>query len=335
MPTPSGGWSSSEGPSGGSERFRPGDRARPRALISRRGRVATERAHRSSLRLSLGARGGARLAAGAELISDERRPDGEVEFQIEAGRRRLPDPRPATTARAGSPPARATRSGAAGREGGLVAWQRLLVAQVTALRRRPPRARGLHASAVVVGGEAVAFTGRSGTRQDLGRAGAGATGGDAPRRRRARGRAQRAGSCSPTRRRRRGDRPRRGRARLRRRGIGREPRCWAKTSARCWCGPRRIAARRRSGRSSARARRRRSAGAAVRAGARRPPPARLDLQPPAGLAARGSRRSSRSAPSSPGAGSSGSSSAPAASARSWPSWSWSGLGRAVEPPLRR
>ncbi len=97
-----------------------------------------------------------------EMICDERRRDGEVEFQIEAS--------PGGEFELRGPAYGAFRIDASGRElwgrtgdGGIVAWQRFLVAQSLPFVAAMRGLEVFHASAVVLGGEAVAFTGPSGT----------------------------------------------------------------------------------------------------------------------------------------------------------------------------
>lgn len=98
--------------------------------------------------------------AEATLISDERDPAGEVVFQIEraAAGYRIAGPRYGAAVLA---PDGATIAGAPG-AGGIAAWQRLLIAQVLPFAAVLRGLEVLHASAVSIGGEAVAFTGRSG-----------------------------------------------------------------------------------------------------------------------------------------------------------------------------
>lgn len=100
--------------------------------------------------------------ATAELISDQRKPDGTVNFQIESDPKagfRLGGPEygvSVLSADGGS------LLGAAG-EGGEDAWQRFLIAQALPFAAVLQGLEVLHASAVVSGGEAVALSGHSGS----------------------------------------------------------------------------------------------------------------------------------------------------------------------------
>jgi hypothetical protein len=98
--------------------------------------------------------------AGATLISDERDGEGEIVFQIERGEAgyRIAGPRFGGAVVAGDGGAVAGAPGA----GGDAAWQRLVVAQVLPFAAVLRGLEVLHASAVVLGGGAVAFVGRSG-----------------------------------------------------------------------------------------------------------------------------------------------------------------------------
>lgn len=94
------------------------------------------------------------------LISDERDSAGEVVFQIEhsAVGYRIAGPRYGTTVLAADG---GTIVGVPG-AGGITDWQRLLIAQVLPFASVLRGLEVLHASAVTIDGEAVAFTGRSG-----------------------------------------------------------------------------------------------------------------------------------------------------------------------------
>lgn len=116
----------------------------------------------SGRRLELDTLGAAarRWPAEATLISDQRDPEGAVVFQIERSavgyRIAGPDYGEAIIAVDGGAVA-----GALG-VGGWPAWQRLLVAQVLPFAAVLRGLEALHASAVAIDGEAVAFVGRSG-----------------------------------------------------------------------------------------------------------------------------------------------------------------------------
>jgi len=97
---------------------------------------------------------------GAELLSDERGADGEVVFRIEAGERgyRIAGPRYGTAILAGD----GSRLRGVAADDGMVAWQRLLIAQVLPFAAVLHGLEVLHASAVAWDGEAFALLGRSG-----------------------------------------------------------------------------------------------------------------------------------------------------------------------------
>jgi hypothetical protein len=98
---------------------------------------------------------------GAELISDQRDPNGDVSFQIERSAEngyRIWGPEYGSTVV--SDDGRRLRGKLA--EGGIDAWQRMLVAQGLPFAAALNGLEVLHASAVTVGGEAIALTGRSG-----------------------------------------------------------------------------------------------------------------------------------------------------------------------------
>jgi hypothetical protein len=99
--------------------------------------------------------------ADAQLISDERHPDGGVIFQIEAADPgyRIHGPAYGSSVLAGEG---TEVRGAAGEEG-FAGWQRLLVAQVLPFAAVLQGLEVLHAGAVVVDGEAVALSGPSGS----------------------------------------------------------------------------------------------------------------------------------------------------------------------------
>jgi hypothetical protein len=97
-----------------------------------------------------------------ELICDERRRDGGVEFQIEAcggAGYRIHGPRYGASEVAADGQEAWGRPG----DGGMVAWQRLLVAQSLPFVAVLRGLEAFHASAVVLGSEAVALTGPSGS----------------------------------------------------------------------------------------------------------------------------------------------------------------------------
>lgn len=100
--------------------------------------------------------------ATAELISDQRQPDGSVNFQIEAA--------PSRGFRFWGPVYGTSIVSTDGRQvlgaegsGGVAAWQRLLVAQVLPFAAVLQGLEVLHASAIAVGGKAVALAGPSGS----------------------------------------------------------------------------------------------------------------------------------------------------------------------------
>jgi hypothetical protein len=99
--------------------------------------------------------------AEAELISDQRHPDGAVSFQIESN--------PAAGYRIGGPRYGASVLSADGARlrsapgEGEQEWQRMLIAQVLPFASVLQGLEALHASAVVVDGMAVALTGPSGS----------------------------------------------------------------------------------------------------------------------------------------------------------------------------
>ncbi len=114
-----------------------------------------------ALRVRVVAAGAAATAgAGAELISDERGPAGEVVFQIERGPAgyRFTGPRYGETLLSADG---AEVVGAPG-GGGLPEWQRLLIAQVLPFAAVLRGLEAFHASGVVLDGEAVAIVGASG-----------------------------------------------------------------------------------------------------------------------------------------------------------------------------
>jgi hypothetical protein len=98
---------------------------------------------------------------GARLISDERGPDGEIIFQIEAGERgyRIHGPAYGCSVLSGDG---SEVEGSPGEEG-FAGWQRLLVAQVLPFVAALQGLEVLHAGAVVVAGEGVALSGPSGS----------------------------------------------------------------------------------------------------------------------------------------------------------------------------
>jgi hypothetical protein len=133
-----------------------------RALSFLEGATAgpTGRAIEVSLR-STGAEG-ARWPATAELISDQRLPDGTVNFQIERD--------PQAGYRIWGPPYGASVISADGRRlwgerdsASPAAWQRLLIAQALPFAAVLQGLEVLHASAVTVDGGAIAFAGPSGS----------------------------------------------------------------------------------------------------------------------------------------------------------------------------
>jgi hypothetical protein len=95
-----------------------------------------------------------------ELISDERGPDGEVLFQIAGSELGYRIAGPRYGAAIVSPDA--SRIWGSPGTGGMADWRRLLIAQVLPFAAVIRGLEVLHASAVAVGGEAVAFLGRSG-----------------------------------------------------------------------------------------------------------------------------------------------------------------------------
>lgn len=97
----------------------------------------------------------------AELISDQRRPDGEVNFRIEADAEAgylIWGPDYGASMLSGD--GRRLRGALGG--GGMDAWQRLLIAQALPFAAVLRGLEVLHASAVVASGGAVAFLGPSG-----------------------------------------------------------------------------------------------------------------------------------------------------------------------------
>lgn len=103
-----------------------------------------------------------RWPATASLISNQRKPDGSVNFQIESDREagfRFWGPEYGTSvlSRDGG-----TLLGAVG-DGGKDEWQRFLIAQALPFAAVLRGLEVLHASAVIVGGEAVALSGHSGS----------------------------------------------------------------------------------------------------------------------------------------------------------------------------
>jgi hypothetical protein len=105
---------------------------------------------------------GAHWPAGARRISDERHPDGSVSFQIEDGGEdgyRIAGPLYGSNEIA----ADGLRLRGSPGEGGMDAWQRLLVAQVLPFVAVMRGLEVLHASAVATGSGAVAFSGSSGS----------------------------------------------------------------------------------------------------------------------------------------------------------------------------
>jgi hypothetical protein len=105
---------------------------------------------------------GPQWPAGAELISDQRLPGGEVNFQIErhpqAGYRIWGPAYGTSVISADGRWLRGKHDGAAS-----AAWQRLLIAQALPFAAVLQGLEVLHASAVAVDGEAVAFAGPSGS----------------------------------------------------------------------------------------------------------------------------------------------------------------------------
>jgi hypothetical protein len=100
--------------------------------------------------------------ATAELISDQRRPGGSVNFQIEADAEagfRIWGPEYGEFVIS----ADGRRLLGAPGSGGLDAWQRLLVAQALPFAAVLQGLEVLHASAIAIGGEAVALAGGSGS----------------------------------------------------------------------------------------------------------------------------------------------------------------------------
>jgi hypothetical protein len=105
---------------------------------------------------------GAPWPPGARRISDERHPDGSVSFQIEDGGEdgyRIAGPLYGCSEIA----ADGERLRGTPGEGGMEAWQRLLVAQVLPFVAVMRGLEVLHASAVATGSGAVAFSGGSGS----------------------------------------------------------------------------------------------------------------------------------------------------------------------------
>jgi hypothetical protein len=103
-----------------------------------------------------------RWSPSSELVSDQRRPDGEIVFQIERS--------PEIGYRIGGPAYGASVISSDGRclwgapgADGLPAWQRLLIAQSLPFAAVLQGLEVLHASAVAIDGGAVAFTGVSGS----------------------------------------------------------------------------------------------------------------------------------------------------------------------------
>jgi len=99
---------------------------------------------------------------GAELVSDERQPDGTVNFRIEASPEagyRIWGPIYGANVLSGD----GLRLRAAAGAGGIQAWQRLLIAQVLPFAAVLRGLEVLHASAVVIDEGAVAFLGQSGS----------------------------------------------------------------------------------------------------------------------------------------------------------------------------
>lgn len=100
--------------------------------------------------------------ATAELVSDQRTPDGAVNFQIESDAKagfRIGGPQYGVSVLSGDGK---TLRGAAGR-GGEDSWQRLLIAQVLPFAAVLRGLEVLHASAVAAGQGAVALSGHSGS----------------------------------------------------------------------------------------------------------------------------------------------------------------------------
>ncbi len=114
------------------------------------------------LRISLAAAEEPPWPATAELISDERHRDGGVSFQIESSSEagyRIHGPLYGRNVLSGD----GRRLWGAPGEGGMAAWQRLLVAQVLPFAAVLQGLEVLHASAVTVGGGAIALAGPSGS----------------------------------------------------------------------------------------------------------------------------------------------------------------------------
>lgn len=98
---------------------------------------------------------------GAELISDQRQPDGTVNFQIETSSEagyKIWGPRYGVNVLSND----GRRLRAAAGAGGMQAWQRLLIAQVLPFAALLCDLEVLHASAVVIDEGAVVFIGQSG-----------------------------------------------------------------------------------------------------------------------------------------------------------------------------
>jgi hypothetical protein len=102
-----------------------------------------------------------RWPAGARLICDERQSDGSVVFQIEAADLgfRIHGPAYGVSVLAGD----GTSIWGLPGDAGMASWQRLLIAQVLPFAAVVRGIEVLHASAVVLDGEAVALAGRSGS----------------------------------------------------------------------------------------------------------------------------------------------------------------------------
>lgn len=123
---------------------------------------ATAAATGRELSIAVADGGEAPWPATARRISDERHPDGSVSFQIEDGGEagyRIAGPLYGSSV-VGADGLRL--QGSVG-EGGMAAWQRLLVAQALPFVAVMRGLEALHASAVATGSGAVAFSGHSGS----------------------------------------------------------------------------------------------------------------------------------------------------------------------------
>ncbi len=114
------------------------------------------------IRLQAGDPAGIEWPRGAELISDQRRPDGSVNFQVEAHHSAgylIAGPGYGATVLSRDGSLAVGRPG----EAGARTWQRMLVAQVLPFAAVLRGLEVMHASAVVLAGRAIALLGASGS----------------------------------------------------------------------------------------------------------------------------------------------------------------------------